>query len=400
LRLKLWVGVSVCSLVQPAFAQADQMGPRMDVRLSATDTYEDNVLRLDKATATPNGFSRADYRFTPAINVDIVRAVGLQTIFLNGSAGYDFYKRNRRLERERINLTGGADTHIGTECSQHFELGYGRFQSDLRDFNSAIRLNNAQQRVGFSANVSCGGMLGLRPGLTYDHETVTNSQPLRRSSNYSSDTYGASLGYISPILGEVSIYGTYRRGIYPNRIALPGRPTSEKIDVYNGGIRFSRNLGTRLRGSVSLGYSKVDPKVAGTRPFTGASYGADLTWSAGDSFQTKIAIGRTVNQSNLLDVSYSIDDNYSIANSLAVGESVRLKLGASLQKRSLRDSPLTGPNPLGDKDRLKEISGGIAYSPPGRISFSFDVARSKRDSQVARYDYGYTTARFAARFRI
>jgi hypothetical protein len=121
LRLKLWVGVSVCSLVQPAFAQADQSGPRMDVRISATDTYDHNVLRLDKATATPTGFARSDYRFTPSIDIDIVQPVGLQSVFLSGNAGYDFYKRNSRLERERINLVGGADLRIGGDCAQHFE---------------------------------------------------------------------------------------------------------------------------------------------------------------------------------------------------------------------------------------------------------------------------------------
>jgi Putative beta-barrel porin 2 len=409
LRLKLWVGVSVCSLAQPAFAQADQIGPRMDVRLSATDTYEDNVLRLNKASPTPAGFTRADYRFTPSIDIDIVQPVGLQSVFLSGTAGYDFYKRNRRLERERINLAGGADLKIGGDCAQHFEIDYGRFQSDLRDFSSPVRLRNAQQKVGLSANVSCGGILGLRPGLSYNHETVTNSDIIRRANNYRSDTYGSSIAYVSPALGEISIFGSYRRALYPNRFRFfvlnPNNTVglltiSDTIDVYNGGLRFSRNIGTSLRGNISLGYSKVQPKARGTRPFSGVSYGADITWIANDRFQTKIAIGRSVNQSNLLDVSYSIDDNYSIANSLAVGESLRLKFGGSYQRRSLRDSPLTGPNPLGDKDSLKELSGGIAYNPPGTISFSFDLAEAKRGSQVARYRYSYTTARFSARFHI
>jgi hypothetical protein len=409
LRLKFWVGVSVCSLAQPAVAQADQAGPRTDVRISATDSYEDNVLRLNKVTPTPNGFTRADYRFTPSLDIDIVQPIGLQSVFLNGTAGYDFYKRNQRLERERINLAGGADLHVGGDCAQHLELGYGRFQSDLRDFTSTARLRNAQQRLGVSANVSCGGILGLRPGLSYDHERVTNSDIIRRANDYRSDTYGASIGYVSPALGQVSIFGSYRRGIYPNRFRfLVGDSTgavsvltiSETIDVFSGGVRFTRNIGQNLRGNISLGYTKVQPKLPDAPTFKGASYSADITWSAADRFQTKIGIARTVNQSNLLDVSYSIDDSYSIANSLVVGQSIRLKLGGAYLKRSLRDSPLLRPNSLGSRDRLKEISGGIAYNPPGRISYSFDVTASRRDSQSARFNYSYTVARFSARFHI
>ncbi len=401
MKRELWVGATLCTLVQPAWAQSDVPTARTDISVSAAGTYEDNVQRTNKAFPSPFLPSRSDYKFTPSVVVDVTRPIGRQSVFLTGSAGYDFYKRNKRLERERIALTGGADLQFAG-CTQRVALGIARSQSDLNDFVSIapVDTRNAQTRATASLATRCGDMLGLTPGFTYDFEKTTNSAAIREISNFNSHQVGASLGYSNPTIGEVSLYASYRRGSYPKRIPLFGSQLGEKIDVYTGGVRLTREIGTRLRGSVNLGFTKVNPANPLTPSFKGASYGADLTWTGSDTIQTKLAIGRAVNQSSLLDVSYSIDDSYSLTNNIAVGQAVKLRLGGSIVKRRFRDSPTFGANPLGGDDRLRQLFGGITYRPPGRVTFGFDVTGATRRSQIARYDYSYASATLSARFRI
>ena len=398
LKWTLCLGASLCTFAQSAFGQAAPVS-RTDIRVSATDAYEDNALRLGTSQAVPVGFVRNDFRFTPSLDLNIVRPLGQQSLFLSASLGYDFYHRNTLLNRERIKITGGADLRFGN-CAQHLQGGVIRQQSDLRDFTRAIRLANAEQRLTAGAALSCGGGLGVKGGLTYDYETVSNDQPLRQISNYNASTFGASVGYVSPVLGELTVFGSYRLGRYPQRRTLAGFGRSDGVDVFNGGVRFGRSIGARLRGTVSLGYSKVIPKLAGTPSFSGASYSADLTWAVNDRLRTKIDVGRSVSQSNLLDVNYSIDDSYAISNSFAVNQSITASFGGSVLKRKFRDSPVLGANPVGRGDRVGQYSGGIDYHPPGRIGFAVDVSRGRRSAAVQQFDYKYLTARLTLRVKI
>ena len=394
------VGASACSLVTPAFAQGDLATAHTDIRAAVTDAYEDNVLRLPKSTPTPFSYTRNDYRFTPALNIDVVRPIGLQSVFLSGNVGYDFYARNKQLERERINLDGGADLRFGGTCRQHVQLGYSRQQSDLRDVFSTVRLQNREQRKSIGLAASCSGLIGIKPGVTYDYTNVSNSDDSREQGNYHASTFGGTLGYVSPALGEVSLYASYRFGTYPNRSRIPGIRVREDINVYNVGLRYSRSLGTRLRGNVSIGYTKVKPKLPGTAPFNGASYSADITFVPTTQLQTVVGISRSVNQSNLLQNSYSVDDSYSFAATYAVSPFIRANAGASFSKRKFKDSPLLGPTPFGSGDRTRQLSTGLGYTPPGKFSYAFDVAATKRSSALRRFDYNYFVARLTVRFRL
>jgi hypothetical protein len=398
LRLALCVGATAVVCAGSADAQSVVPEARTDIKTSLTGAYEGNVLRLAKDAPNPAGFERDDYRLTPSLDIDISRPIGVQSVFLNGSLGYDFYARNQRLERERINVRGGADTRIGGQCTQHVELGYARQQSDLRDFTRLLSLRNAERRLNFSAAASCGGMFGLKPGLTYDYEAVDNSEARRRISDYRSSSYGATVGFVSPALGEISLFATYRNGSYPTRInPVPGGG-KDGVKSYNFGVQYSRDLGARLKADLSAGYNRVKPKLGGVRPFKGASYSAGITWIPNDRLQVKLDAGRAVSQSNLLDVSYSIDDSYGVTAQYGINRQWKARLGGSILRRKFRDSPLVAPNTLGPDDNFKQLIAGLDFTPRRRIGFSADVATARRSSPVNRFDFNYTTARLVVRF--
>jgi Putative beta-barrel porin 2 len=399
LKLAMVFGATASALAGAANAQTAIPVAHNDIRVSLTDAYETNTLRLSDSMPVPAGFAKNDFRTTPSVDFDLVRPVGLQSGFLKGNLGYDFYRKNKRLERERINVAAGFDLRVG-ECTQHAEIGISRQQSDLRDFTRAVGLRNAERRKAYSVSVGCASLFGLQPRISFDHQAVDNSTAFRKISNFNSNTYGVSLGYVSPVLGEFALFGSYRDGVYPNRFSRGPNPQTDGIEVFNGGLRYSRDIGARFKGNISAGFNKVRPKLAGVRGFSGPSFSAGLVWTASDQLRVTVDVSRQVSQSALLDVSYSIDDSYAIGASYAFNQALRARVGGSYLKRSFKDSPLTQPNLLGGQDRNTQVFGGLDYNPPGRIGFLADVTTARRSSQVNRFSYNYTTVRFGVRIGI
>lgn len=374
---------------QSVLAQSES-GRRIGVFITSQQVYESNVLRQPKFFPVPRGFARNDFRLSPSINLDIVQPFGRQKLTLVGGAGYDFYRRNSRLERERINLLGRFDLSIGEDCKPQLGISYARQQSDLADFIAFtdFRLRNREQRVTYSGSVKCGSVIGLKPGLSIERTVVTNSSVFRRLGNFNSTAYGASIGYISPTLGELSLFGNYRKGDYPNRGAfIGGRTLGDKVEVFSGGLRLQRDLGSRLKGNISIGYTLAEPSLPGTRRFSGGSGSADLTAQISEPLQVVLGYSRSVQQSNQLNVSFSVNDAYSLNASYVLGPRLVLTGGVSRTERKLRDSPALTPNLLGLEDKTTLYFGGLRYSPLGPISFSLNATKSERRSDTGFFDY-------------
>lgn len=402
MRFAVCIAALLACCGQAALAQTSATR-NIGVSLNVQESYEDNVLRQPDFFPVPQGFSRNDFRLSPSLQLDVVQPVGRQSLTLIGAVGYDFYRRNTRLERERINLQAKANLAVGANCKPDIGLAFSRQQSDLADFFSFtnFRLRNREQRVTFSSAIKCGGTIGLRPGASFERSVVKNSSFFRRIGNFNSTAFGASVGYVNPTLGELTLFGNYRRGNYPNRGAFTGRPdVNERVGVYTAGLRLQRELGDRLKGNVSLGYTVAEPSIAGTRRFSGISGSADLTAQLADPLQVVIGYSRAVQQSNQLDVSFTVNDNYNINASYILNPRFVLTAGAARSERKLRNSPLLQDNLLGEKDRTTQFFGGVRFTPAGPISFSLNGAMTKRRSDTGFFDYKASSVSLGVNFNI
>jgi hypothetical protein len=402
--LGLLIGVTLTgSFVQAAAAQEATDSSKIRVGVSSSIVYEDNVFSLSDSVATPPGAVRDDFRFTPSIDVDVVQPVGRQSVFLSGALGYDFYRSNKSLESERLNLEAGGNLKFGASCSSRLATSFGRQQSNLADFGrltGGAGLPNIEKSVGFSARIGCGRGLGLQPSVTYNFEKISNNQQRLRFSDLSAQTIGASIGYARPSLGELSVFGSYRNGLYPNRPLSLGSSERDGVKVYSTGLRFSRDIGTQLKGTVSAGYTVVDPKAPGARRFKGATWSADLDWRPSDALQVGVGLSRDVQQSNLLDISYSINQTYSISAAYALSRQLQLTFSGNRDKRTLRASPLLPANARLTGDTTVGWGAGVRYQPQGRIGFSFDLRGIKRNSPLPQFDYDNRIATLTVRYGI
>ncbi len=384
LAMTLGTGILLCS--QSAFAQNAEVR-RINVSVSSSLNYDDNVLRQSGGLGNPLGFAAEDFRFSPSLNVDVFQPIGRAKLTLLGGAGYDFYRKNAALERERVNIRGNIDADIGSDCSTQIGLAYARQQSDLAELIVVARLRNRETTRMVSFGARCGSVIGLKPAISVDLSDTKNSSIFREIGDFKSEVFNASLGYLSPVVGEASVYGNYRRGSFPNRGIFTGQAPRDTIDVYNFGVRFNRDIGVTLKGNVSIGYTFVNPATIGVQRFRGLSGTADITWQPLEQLQVLLGFARTVQQSNILNVSFTINDRYRASANYVLSPRFRLNSEFVQTSRKLRSAPQFAQAGLGDNERSRVFSGGLRYTPLGPISFTLDAARLSRTSTNRIFDF-------------
>ena len=348
--------------------------------------YDNNVLRLPDGAAAPTGRHRSDYRSSPRVQIDIARPIGRNSVFLTGLVGYDFYKYNRQLNRERIILTGGGAVSLNS-CTVNGQVNYTRRQSDLDDIlvSTSGRTANTETYWSPGVGISCGSAGGLSSSLHYTHDDVQNSDPFRAYGDYHADTYNAQIGLNRPAIGNVGIYSNYRRGVYDNRLIAPGR--NSVVESYAAGLRVDRQFG-RIKGHISGGVTRVQSNTPGVRGFRGGTYDVSLTYLA-PKLTASAGFGRNVQQSNLLGVDYSIVDSADLGASYILNPRITLTAGAHQTRRRLSSVPLaTGPVFIGNtNDRLRTINVGADYTANRHISFGLDATWRSRRGDLPIFDY-------------
>ncbi|WP_415641954.1 outer membrane beta-barrel protein [Sphingomonas antarctica] len=346
--------------------------------------FDDNVLRLPDVAASPNGFRRSDTRASPQLAINIVRPIGRQSLFLTGVVGYDFYRYNKQLERERISLRGGGSVSAGT-CTLNGDVRYSRRQSDLEDIviGGFGRGRNRETSWAPDVGVSCGAAGGLSSSLNYGHDDVQNSDPFRSYGDYHADTYNAQIGLNRPAIGNLSLYTNYRHGIYDNRFLSPG--LNESVKSYAAGVKLDREFG-RIKGHVSGGVTRVQSNTPGVRGFRGGTYDVALTYVAPRA-TAEVGFGRSIQQSNLLGVDYSIVDSFNVGLTYRLNPRITLNSGAGVTRRRLSQSPLA-PLPTGNfNDRSRTINVGASFDAARHVSLDAGAIWRQRRGDLPSFAY-------------
>lgn len=383
--MRVWCGVMLAACCgSAAVAAAPERG--LGINLGGTLVYDDNIFRLPDS-APSNSRHRSEWIFSPSANITYSRPVGPVEAVVGADLSYDFHRYNKRLDSERIGVNGRTSMRL-MRCDTSLSAAYRRNQSDLADVVGTGDIVNVENRINYGVSLLCGDEIGLRPGVSYSHVTVDNESASRSFSDYSADTYTASLGYSRPTFGLLSLYGSYRDGSYPNRPEIaPGLGANDRVRVISGGATYSREIGSRLSGTVSLGYMKVKPKLDVIPEFSGLTYSGQLTFRGGQRISGSLGFSRSAEQSNLLGLSYSIDTVFDGSVNYALNERMSLNAGASYAKRRFEASPLVNSGLGGGGDRTTEVHAGVRYTAVRRITFDLSASRRSRSSKVGLLDY-------------
>ncbi len=183
---------------------------RSNVSFLVNARYDSNVPRLDDETVAIRRLVKEDVRVSPSVQLDVARNLGRHQVGMRAQLGYDFYVRNTTLNSERLIVEPSAYLNLPV-CDLALQGLASRRQSDLGQIvyvgiDPTLGVRNTETTKRITGQVICGDTYGLRPTLTLERGSGSNSNPLRRIANYDVTRIQPGVGYASPALGEISIF--------------------------------------------------------------------------------------------------------------------------------------------------------------------------------------------------
>lgn len=357
--------------------------------------YDTNVAQSGAFLASRRGLRLSDVSARPSVAVNLGRRLGRQTLFLQGSAGYDFYDRNRILNRERIDAHSGVLLVAGP-CSGTISGDYGRRQSELADLalvNKIPELNivrNTEETKKADITGECGAKIGLAP--TFDvSETWNNSNStLLKASDSSTFSTMGGLAYQRPTFGKISVTGSYSAVEFPNRGNIVGGVAfKESYRLYAGGLSYERRIGARLDGTFSASYTSLVLNIPGAKGFRGLTYSADGSYQLDPRLQLKLTIARATLPSSRVDATFSVNTSVTSELEYTVSQRLLLRVGGGRVHRNYPGALGTAGLDL-TQETVYSGHGDATYSLNRRISLGLNVTYTQRNANFQPLTYSGT----------
>jgi hypothetical protein len=387
---------------------------QLSVRAAVDASYDSNAFGLsDAAVARGNigNRSKDDFRITPSLILDIFQPFGRQAVFLRGNIGYDFYTKNTQLNRIRVGLNGGANLAVLNSCTVTPSASYQRQRSNAGDIFAVspvpvVDRVNTEEQLSYGAEASCAGAIGLSPTFGYRHSQTRNTSSFYQLNDSNQDSFDASIGYQRPSLGRISVYGSYSEGEYIRRNVLglpnviPGIP-SDGVKSYSVGGRFERDIGSRISGSISAGFSWVDPKSVFSSKFRGSTYALALAVRPSDRLSVNVDASRSADLSNTVFATFAVTQVYSLNGTYRLNRKMSANFGSSYQKRDYRQNAQAVDNAaVVNKDEFIRAYGGLVYDLNRRLRLNGLISQQRRKSDNAFFNYNNTTVSLGLSFAL
>lgn len=390
---KIVIGTSVVAAAATAFVAATPAQAQRQVSISASvrAEHQSNAAHASAAQAAASGLSRSDQMVAPNVAVNVVLPFGAHSFSLSGAASYTFNRRNTRRDRENLNFASGLALKLPV-CDPTLNASLSRRLSDLGDIVTSpganpITVQNVETVKSFGGTVACGKDFGLRPTFGADYQEGRNDEATRKFRDRNVTSYTAGLGYVHPSIGNLLIFAQQRETRYPNQILpLPdGRENGNR--QRSVGASFSRDIGSRLKGSVEVTYAELKARQAGVRSFTGLNWKADLSAQATSRMAVQASVSRATSSSLAVDANYNVNTSYSLNTSYMVTPLITLQAGASTIRRRFEGTQIVGPLQQLASDRRHTFTGGISYQFSPKLLFSIDAAHERRNGNGTFFDY-------------
>ena len=359
--------------------------PFLTITPSIAVRYDSNVARASEAVAETRGLKRSDWRVTPNLNIDLEKPVGRQVLFLNGDVGYDFYARNHRLNRGRMLLNGGARLQF-SRCTGSVYGSFAVRQTEVAELIDVERAGNTEHVTTVGADTRCQIANSISPFIGVSRTWVTNS-PARRYADYNMNQANGGIAYSRPVFGELAITASVKDAHYPNRDTT--LYLTDHFHMFSIGGRYSRDVGSRLKGSAAINRTTVD-SGAGLPKFTGITTDVSLTALVSDNIQAQFSWIRDVKPVNVGFGAFAIDSRLSGGVNYGLSPRLTLSGGGGLIHRHVRGEYLLAGPELQSERRTYEYAS-LTYKRTERTSLALDVRHESRTADPAIFNYHSTS---------
>lgn len=380
------VGLAAAAVPHAASAQRAPEA-RKEIRLDLVTRYDENVGRASEALTEARGLGGSDVIISPVATINVQRLFGPHRAGITGQVGYDFYRRNTKLNRERINLDANGELRAGP-CFVSPHVALNRRQSDLGELavlgGGFLNIKNTETVQTYGAELACGRETGLRPVVGYEYQRGTNSSELREQSDYTSNLYSVGLRYVGPTFGVITLYGRRRKTHY-DELPTPGFG-ADRYKTTEYGVSYQRNIGSRYTVSGSVGRTKVESANPLIRDQSGLTWNLRGTARVGErllvsvdttsDFRNNLSSDATVNRLK----AYGVNLDYAATQALHLNASARFE-------KLTRDYGFVPPpgTLIDDKRRIYRV--GATYDFGRRTRFGLFAGREERNGNGALYDY-------------
>lgn len=393
MNTKIALGLSLLAAGSPlifdkAVAQSSS-GAQRSIKLTAAleARHDSNVPRSDAAKAALRGLARADQRLSPSLSADLTLPFSDNRLQVKAGIGYDFYRRNDRLNRERLRLDSNLLLNV-TPCLADISAGYIRRQSELGEIGATSAagtdsVRNAEEIKTVGTQLSCGAPVGIRPLVGISYEQADNSNTLRQIADHRSTRYTGGVRYLQQSIGTIDAFVGRTETRNPNQILANGTKSGYRVNLV--GARLQREIGALLRGSVEVSYVKLKPRAA-IPSFSGANWSAELSSTFSPNLRLQAGLSRKTGSSLAVDSSYNIETLYSLKADYVLNERMTATAAYSHKpRRYVGSRALFGP--LLTDDRQDVVSGALSYNRSERLKIILDIGYERRNANGTDFDY-------------
>ena len=369
------VGMTVAC---PALAQEN----KIKLGVGLTTAYDSNLLR---ANDLRSGNPDSNIKTSPELQVDIARRFARQNLYLAGTIGYDFNSQYRFLNRESINLNGGAKLRFGARCAVDPTASLYIAQSDLEDLGGSVK--NTVRVLNYAVDAACPRAIGLYPAFRATLSETDNSGT-RISRNQT--VYGGqvALAYRRPSLGQIEAYYTRTQVERQNRLDLNGLPIDASSTIQTVGVRIRRSVAARLRFDISAGFQILNSASPSIPNFSGFNTDASATYDSSSRLRLSASVGRGVSTAGNLGTSYYINTSVggSARYTLTTKTSLSASAGYSKRRFISEDQVFSRFGPRGS-DEIVTVGALVSHRLTPRIGLDGSVRYRNRISENPFYSY-------------
>lgn len=378
-------GAATAQMAMPAIKPVREW--KVGVRADAF--YDSNIARASKALATAQGLEREDYVFTPAATVALVQPFGRQALFLNGDAGYSFYRNNSELSRRRAKLQGGLAAVFGP-CRQVTFGGYEAAQSDLASLD-ATTTENLRQTKSVALGLTCARAVGPGLQMMVQRADTKNSAVRIKESDATTETATLGITYGRPSLGIFTVGANYSSTEFPNRI-ISGRPVGDGFFVQSYQLGYQREFGSRLSLSAGGGVSHVKREFAPPgvdQSFNSATYSLDVIYGLGTRIDLEVRAARAVTPSQ--QVGKTFDKRTSADGIIRYRAGNRLSFAGGYSRQDIDSNVDTASQLVAvTSAQVDAVYATVDFKPNETLSLGLEVRHEQRDANLPQFTYTAT----------
>jgi hypothetical protein len=356
--------------------------------VSLRTEYSDNVWRRGEGATLPAGYrSKSDWRFSPTLTASAGHPLGRQLLFLNATVGRDYYARNTRLDKSRLNFSGGLQWLLGTRCSGRAQGDYSERQTRYELFDEFIP--STQKRTSITVGAGCRLFGRLAGNLNYDWYKTSNDTERRKVSDVRGHGFTGGLTYPISTRGTLSASGFWRRAEYPNQILFTGEKNQIEFSGFSVGAGYK--IGPMLSVNGSLGRTWINYRNPLLTDSSGSTWALGLNY-AGPKLGVNLSTGRS-SAAGGGSANFSITKHYTGTLTYRVGR-ITTSAGFSRRESDNRGVVFVGGAPVGRYGRRTDSLMLGADTKLGRfLSVSADYRHEKRP---ARGDFSGYSANIAS----